>query len=167
MIYAQIANGLIQNIIVLEDESLIEHFTEGFDYLIPLDGIDPAPHIGWAYDGSEFSAPPIGVPVEIPLSSQILPAAFGGQLMQMLALYNVKRGLTSVQRLQLAQALAPFAVMIQSGDLQGFVDVSGEITVDGELVTQELIDGFNNAITSYLAGDAAEIVFAQLSQFST
>jgi len=166
MNYAQIANGSIQNIIVLDDESLLDHFVQGFDYLLPLDGLDPSPQIGWLYDGSNFSAPVI-VPVPIPLNTQILPAAFGIQLMQMLANFNVKRGLSSAQRLQLAQALGPFAVMIQSGDLQGFVDVSSGIPVDGELVTQEIIDGFDNAITSYLAGDASDVVFAQLSQFST
>jgi hypothetical protein len=166
MNYAQIANGSVQNVIVLEDDSLIDHFTQGFDYLIPLDGLDPMPQIGWLYDGTNFSAPAPMVPPVIPLNTQILPAAFGIQLMQMLATYNVARGLTSAQRLQLAQALGPYAVMIQSGDLQGFVDVSNTITVDGTIVTQVIIDAFDNAITSYLAGDDAEIVFSQLSQFS-
>jgi hypothetical protein len=167
MNYAQIANGSIQNVIVLEDDSLLDHFTQGFDFLIPLDELDPTPQIGWLYDGTNFTAPAPVVPPIVPLNTQVTAVEFGIKLMQMLAVYNVERGLTSAQRLQLAQALGPFAVMIQSGDLQGFVDVSVGIPVDGTLVTQELIDGFDNAITSYLAGDAAETVFAQLSQFST
>jgi hypothetical protein len=152
MNYAQIKNGQVENIIVLEDDSLIAHFSEGFDYFVAVDGIDPMPRLGWAYDGTKFipTAP-------VPLNQQSTPTDFGLKLMQIFSQYNISRGLTSTQRLQIAQVLSPYATMVQSGDLQGFVDVAGSIPVDGVLITQVIIDGFTSQITNYLAGGSTMI----------
>jgi hypothetical protein len=57
MIYAQILAGVIQNIIVLDDPTLISLFTEGFDYCIEIDSLSPQPGIGWLYDGTNFTDP--------------------------------------------------------------------------------------------------------------
>ena len=56
MIYAQVLNGIVQNIIILNDESLIPLFLEGFQYIIRIDDINPIPGIGWFYDGVNFTA---------------------------------------------------------------------------------------------------------------
>lgn len=58
MIYAQIKTGIVFNIIVLDDESLAEHFKNGFDHLIRIDELTPSPQIGWSYDGIDFNQPP-------------------------------------------------------------------------------------------------------------
>lgn len=55
MIYAQILNGKIENIIVLDDVSLVPHFKEGFDDLVRIDNLVPVPVIGASYDGVNFS----------------------------------------------------------------------------------------------------------------
>lgn len=59
MIFAQIKNGIVQNTIVLEDESLSEVFQNGFDHLIRVDQLEPRPSIGWSYDAEadEFAKP--------------------------------------------------------------------------------------------------------------
>lgn len=57
MIYAQILNGIIENIIVLDDPSLSSLFSQGFDYFIRIDNLNPVPQIGWLYNGSSFSDP--------------------------------------------------------------------------------------------------------------
>jgi hypothetical protein len=57
LIYAQILSGSVQNIIVLNDSSLLSLFSAGFDYLIRIDNLDPIPQMGWLYDGSSFSPP--------------------------------------------------------------------------------------------------------------
>jgi hypothetical protein len=149
MNYAQIKNGQVENIIVLEDDSLIAHFSDGFDYFVSVDGLDPMPRLGWSYDGTNFIPTPETL---VPLNIQYTPTNFGLKLMQLFSQYNVSRGLTSAQRLQIAQALAPYATMVQSGDLQGFVDVAGTIPVDGVLITQPILDGFVSQISNYLAG---------------
>jgi len=147
MNYAQIKNGIVENIIVLEDDSLIQTFSDGFDSFVVVDGMDPMPQIGWGYDGTNF------VPAIAPaLNTQISSADFGLKLMGEFTKYNLARGLTSTQRLAIAQALAPYAVMVQSGDLSGFVDVVGNIPVDGVLITQPIIDYFVSAISSYING---------------
>ena len=149
MNYAQIKNGQVENIIVLEDASLIGLFSEGYDYFIEVDGLDPMPRLGWGYDGNNFIPTPETL---VPLNQQYTPTDFGLKLMQMFSRFNVSRGLTSAQRLQIAQALAPYATMVQSGDLQGFVDVAESIPVDGVLITQPILDGFVAQIENYLAG---------------
>lgn len=57
MIYAQILNGIIQNIIVLDDPNISSLFSQGFDYFIRIDNLSPTPQIGWLYDGNNFSSP--------------------------------------------------------------------------------------------------------------
>lgn len=56
MIYAQILNNLVVNIIVIDDVELIPLFSEGFDYFIEIDNIIPQPQIDWLYDGNNFSS---------------------------------------------------------------------------------------------------------------
>lgn len=50
MIYAQILNGIIVNIIQLEDSSLVSLFSQGYDSCIQIDNLTPIPAIGWYYD---------------------------------------------------------------------------------------------------------------------
>ena len=57
MEYAQIKDGVVQNIIILEDDSLIPHFSQGYDYFIRVDNLDPIPWNGDLYDGVNFSHP--------------------------------------------------------------------------------------------------------------
>ena len=56
-IYAQVLSGVVVNTIVLNDPTLIDVFTAGFDALINITSLDPQPSIGWGYDGTNFSAP--------------------------------------------------------------------------------------------------------------
>ena len=58
MIYVQIKNGVVVNTIILEDEALVNKFSEGFDQLARIDNLEVKPGIGWAFDGSSFIAPP-------------------------------------------------------------------------------------------------------------
>lgn len=59
MRYAQIKNDKIINIIELEDESLADLFSEGFDYFISMGCTVNCPKIGYNYnpENEEFSIP--------------------------------------------------------------------------------------------------------------
>lgn len=50
MIYAQIKDNIVSNIIILDDESLIPLFSEGFDLLMRVDQLGLYPSSGWGYD---------------------------------------------------------------------------------------------------------------------
>ena len=52
MIYAQIKNGIISNIIRLEQDSLKTRFgaDAGFDAFVRIDLLNPRPGPGWLYD---------------------------------------------------------------------------------------------------------------------
>lgn len=50
MTYAQIQNGIIVNVIDLEDTSLLPVFSQGFDYCLQIDTLSTIPGIGWYYD---------------------------------------------------------------------------------------------------------------------
>jgi uncharacterized membrane protein len=52
MRYAQIKAGVVINIIVLKDASLISLFSKNFDSLVRVDNISPEPQIGWTYDSN-------------------------------------------------------------------------------------------------------------------
>lgn len=73
MIFAQIKDGLIVNVIVLDDQSLLPLFSQDFDNIIPIDNKPGSPAIGWSYDPKQGFSPP-GQPLEImadPLKSEI------------------------------------------------------------------------------------------------
>jgi len=63
MIYAQIKNQTIVNIIELADSNLLSLFYKNplsggtFDYVIRIDNLDTQPCIGWTYDGTNFYPP--------------------------------------------------------------------------------------------------------------
>lgn len=57
MIWARIKDGIVTNCIVLDDLSLKDLFSEGYDYFIRVDELDPQPGIAWSYDGKVFNPP--------------------------------------------------------------------------------------------------------------
>lgn len=61
MVYAQILNNIVQNIIILNNPNLVSVFTQDYDYCIRIDNISDINgndiNIGWVYDGTHFSPP--------------------------------------------------------------------------------------------------------------
>lgn len=49
MTFAQIKDGMVANIMSIEDGSDPTPFADGFDAMVDLTGVDPMPGIGWAY----------------------------------------------------------------------------------------------------------------------
>lgn len=90
MIYAQISNGLVANIIQVDDVSVVPLFTDGYDACIRIDNITPQPCIGWSYDGNIFTnqitMPIIGSLANVPTGSAttfdpfVLSDASGGYM---------------------------------------------------------------------------------------
>lgn len=58
MVYAQIKDNKVVNTIVVNEDTPLELFSEGYDYFLRIDEMSPRPAIGWSYDGEEFTAPP-------------------------------------------------------------------------------------------------------------
>jgi hypothetical protein len=58
-LYAQIFNGIVKNVIILNEDSEenINTFKEGFDYLIRVDKIIPQPGVNWSYEQEIFIPP--------------------------------------------------------------------------------------------------------------
>jgi hypothetical protein len=54
MIYAQIINNTVVNIIVVEDLSVLPFLSKGFDAIIRVDNISPMPNIGDSYINGIF-----------------------------------------------------------------------------------------------------------------
>jgi hypothetical protein len=50
MIYAQINQNVIANVIDIEDITLVPLFAEGFDLLLRIDGLNIVPSMGWIYN---------------------------------------------------------------------------------------------------------------------
>lgn len=63
MIFAQIENGMIQNTIIVKDESSLDLFQNDpisgnpYDFIIRVDTMYPQPGIGWSFDGIMFTSP--------------------------------------------------------------------------------------------------------------
>lgn len=82
MVYAQIKNSKVENLIIIEDSSLLSLFLNGFDYIIRVDNLNPQPGPGWSYDGVNFSAP-------IPQVDTTIPDVTPRQIRQALILNGV------------------------------------------------------------------------------
>lgn len=59
MIYAQIKNGQVQNTILVDENTPLDLFSEGYDHFMRIDELNPCPGPTWSYDGESFSPPPI------------------------------------------------------------------------------------------------------------
>lgn len=57
MVYAQIKSEKVINCIILDDESLLPLFQEGYDLVIRIDELSPRPGPGYSYISGEFSPP--------------------------------------------------------------------------------------------------------------
>lgn len=57
MIFAQVKNNIIVNIIELEDESLAHLFKQDNDFVVRIDTLDPIPGIGWVFDNITWHRP--------------------------------------------------------------------------------------------------------------
>ena len=93
MKYAQIKNSKVENIIKIEDISLLPLFSANFDDLVEIENLNPYPSIGWSYDGQNFSAPQV---------SEIIADVTPRQIRQALILSGV-----SIQNIEAALASLP------------------------------------------------------------
>lgn len=105
--------------------------------------------IGTLYDGTNFSNP---TPVIVPLNQQHTPQEFGQILINELSSMNSQRGLSSSQILTMANNFAGFFILLQTGALQSFLDNIGSVSIDGEIITSDVIGFFQNSIGNYLGG---------------
>lgn len=69
-LYAQISNGIVVNVIVLNDQTLVSLFSQGFDYFIEVDQLPGSPGIGWTYDGNNFYPPQSLQPLQVSVNIQ-------------------------------------------------------------------------------------------------
>jgi len=109
--------------------------------------------VGQVYNSINGQAPAGYTPPAIPLNQQYTRAQFGALLIQGFSDSNGDRGLTADQNFQIAQMMAPFALLAQAGDLDTLVAEVSKIPVDGVLITQSLIDMFVGEIQAYLNGN--------------
>ena len=61
MLFAQISNGVIMNVIELDDPTLIPIFLEGYDSCVQIDILPTLPQIGWNYNTALGSFNPVKV----------------------------------------------------------------------------------------------------------
>lgn len=58
MIYAQIKNGKVKNIVVVDEDSPIDALSAGYDYFLRTDNLDQVVGVNFSYDGQTFTPPP-------------------------------------------------------------------------------------------------------------
>lgn len=65
MIWALVKDGKIENMIVA-DETFIPHISAQYSHCVNVTDVENKPHIGWNYDGTNFSDPNPPAPIEEP-----------------------------------------------------------------------------------------------------
>lgn len=164
MVYAQVLNGLIQNIIVLKDSSLLPIFSQGFDYCIQVDNLNPEPMIGWLYDGVNFSQPtPISItpPTQLQVAITSIQAAsdFGQNIIYQFAASNALAGITASGQTgavvqytnNLSQCLYTGSLYLALTVMNGMLnDTSAAKTACAPFITNTIIKNYMNQIQTYL-----------------
>lgn len=65
MIFAQLKNNIIENVILLNSEEDAEAFLGSYDAIQRIDNVDPVPQIGYIFNGEAYSAPEISIDEQI------------------------------------------------------------------------------------------------------
>lgn len=159
MIYAQIKDGKVKNTIVLEDNTLVSVFTDGFDSCVRVDNLSPVPGIAWNYDGSNFTVPSIpnqSLSTQQIVENKIAKAIDGfNQLMIEYAAHNVLSGITQAGKTQLiADTLLPVMQYGETGSLYAVIAALQAVTVTDEMspfITNAVITDLINKAQSVLA----------------
>jgi hypothetical protein len=104
------------------------------------------------YNSLNGQAPPGWTPPQPLLSQSLTAQEFGQYVIDQFNNYNQARGLTDAQNLQLAETLSPLFELAMIGDLPNLLYAVQNLTVDGTLITTELITQFSTLIQGYLNG---------------
>lgn len=144
--------GLIKNDEIVEialgEREFFETHHDGYE-LMEITGEPGTPSKGWIRRDGVWSEPDL-VPVDNSLAKKTEAMQFGQSLMAEFSVLNDERGLTVNQRLQLTSLLSPIQSMLLVGDLVTVRSVLSGITPDGVLLTQSILDSFNQKITDFL-----------------
>lgn len=162
MIFAQVLNNQIQNVIDLEDASLLPLFQDGFDSLVQIDTLDPQPGIGWIFDNINWNPPPGIVPlttVQIYTGIILAAIAFGQQIIIEFAVANVLAGITQAGK---TQAMIDYSsnlyTCLSTGSLYAAIDEINIMIADTSddkvnlypFITNDILTMYKNQIQAYL-----------------
>lgn len=141
--YALIKGIIVENVII-SDEAHNANIQNQWDTIVLSD----VANRGDSYVDGIFTAP--APQAGDPLIQKNADIAFGQNLMAEFSVMNDQRGLTDDQRLQLVQALGDMQSLLQVGDLKTVLNLLPSISIDGVLLTSEIIASFQGRISLYL-----------------
>lgn len=161
MLFAQINNNIVQNVIVLNDSSISSMFSAGYQYFVQVDQLVPQPEIGWTYDGTNFFAPmPTGpTPLQVAIASVEAAVEFGQNLINQFAAQNALAGITPSGKtgpvlsytMNLSQCLYTGSLYAAISVLEGMlVDTSSAKNACSPFITNDIIYTYLNSIQTYL-----------------
>lgn len=170
MVFAQIKDNTIKNVIELDDITLVPLFNKDFqgndyDAVVQIDGINPQPGINWTFDNINWHAPEIievpisKTPTEIYTSIVIAAQTFGQQLITQFAVANVMTGITQAGK---TQAMLDYSnnlyLCLSTGSLYAAIDEINALIADTSseksnlypFITDSILTGYKNQIQTYL-----------------
>lgn len=162
MVYAQITNRKIVNIIELEDDSLVNLFKTNpntgseYDAILQIDNIFPQPGIGWSYINGIFVSPSPALPVyPSPEYFQMIVAnaiTFGNSLIVQYAAQNVSMGITQAGKTAaVMNYMGQLTLCLSTGSLYEAMNQMGAIIADTSDTKTSLAPFVSNAtVYSYL-----------------
>lgn len=118
---------------------------------VRIDGLNPAPHIGWIYLNWRFSPPQAPqVDTVAYLTDKVKSAiAFGNSLIVDYAVQNIIAGKQTSEVKEILDRLSTLMAMLKSGSLYTALEELDRVHADN-LITQPTIDQFKGKIRTYL-----------------
>jgi hypothetical protein len=156
MIYAQITNNLIVNLIELDDPALIPLFQQGYDYCIRIDNLSSMPTVGWAYNPVDPITTAFSPVAQYSVSSS---AVFGNQIILQWNTMNVSNGIyVATQTAAFLTYVSQLFLFLSFGYLNDSIDSIAAMIADtgttktnlSPFVTNDILYIFLNQLQSYL-----------------
>jgi hypothetical protein len=168
MVYAQITNNKIINIIELHDASLLSLFQTDqngnpYDSVIQIDLMNPQPGIGWTFDNVNWNNPNTPAPAEntVEIYTTLVQNAitFGNALIVQFATQNVMAGITQAGQTQAVLAYAGLlytylstgSLYVAIAEIETMIaDTSSTKTALAPFITNNVLYSYLNQIQGYL-----------------
>lgn len=151
MIFLLIKNGVVVNSVVA-DQTFADSIKSQYDFVIQTANKPGDPSVGYLYNGSTFSAPPVVITDDQRIGQKGADIEFGRKIFIEFTVANDKRNLSSDQIATITKLFSEIQGYLLAGQLDAVLKYLPLITVDGVLFTNQIIADLTQKITTYKSG---------------
>lgn len=145
-IYAQVLGGVVVNIIVLNDLSLLPVFAQGYDFFIDVTNLPQYPGPGDLYDGKNFTSSV--TPADTAEDQVSEDKNVGDDILTEIFAENKLAKISDQQVIVVNKEYGDVFSLIKEGELVAAIVLLEQIGPDKDFVTQQVLDSWIQKLKS-------------------